>query len=75
MPKRTYQQIRKAILKALSDGKEHSYGDLERTVNTNWETIRNQCRDLQIFNAVTISKEGKVRITSQGAQALQKLKP
>ncbi len=74
MPKRTYEQIRKAILQALSDGKEHSYGDLERVANTNWKTIRNQCKDLHIFNAVTISKESKIKITPQGNQVLQKLK-
>ncbi|MBI3036509.1 hypothetical protein HYY73_02005 [Candidatus Woesearchaeota archaeon] len=74
MPKRVYSEIRKAILQALSDGKEHSYGELERVVNTNWKTIRNQCKDLQLFNAVTISKGDRVKITPQGNQILQKLK-
>jgi hypothetical protein len=40
--KRTNKEVRKAIFEALADGKEHSYGDLERKVNTNWKTIRDQ---------------------------------
>lgn len=72
MSKRTHQQVRKAILKALMDGKEHSYGYLERKVNTNWQTIRNHCDDLQLFGAVTISDKG-VKITKYGRELLQRL--
>jgi hypothetical protein len=72
MAKRSYQQIRKQILQALSDGKERSYGWLERKVNTNWLTIRNQCHDLSIFKAVKIS-DNKVRITSLGREASSRL--
>lgn len=73
MAKRTYQQIRKAILEALSDGQEHSYGFLERKVNTNWETVRMQCQDLEIFKAVSISKD-RVKITKFGSEILCKFK-
>lgn len=72
MPKRTVQQIRKDILKALNDGKEHSYGDLERKVNTNWQTIRNHCKDLMLFKAVTIS-DNKVKITKEGREVLKNM--
>lgn len=73
MAKRTSRQIRKAILKVLSDGKEHTYGDLERKVNTNWQTVRNHCEDLQLFDVVTISKNNKSKITKQGLEVLKKL--
>lgn len=74
MAKRTARETRKAILKALSDGKEHAYGDIERKANTNWESVRNHCDELLLFNAVTISKENKVKITKQGLELLKKLK-
>ena len=72
MTKRTWPEIRKVILKALKDGKEHSYGDLERKVNTNWQTIRHHCQDLTLFEAVAIS-EDKVKITKEGRKILRKL--
>ena len=65
MAKRTVQEVRKAILEVLKDGQEHSYGNLERKVDTNWETIRNHCNDLMLFKAVTISEKG-VKITKEG---------
>ena len=73
MAKRTAKQVRKAILKALSDGKEHTYGDLERKANTNWQSVRNHCDELKLFNAVTISKDNKVKITKKGLELLKKL--
>ena len=71
MEKRTWRAITKAILSALSDGKEHSYGDLERKANTNWQSIRNHCSDLVLFNVLTIS-DGGVRITKEGRDLLKK---
>lgn len=73
MAKRTFQQVRKAILEALSDGKERSYGYLERKVNTNWSTVRNHCNDLQLLSMVLFSKEGKVKITKAGLKFLRKI--
>ncbi len=73
MAKRTSKQVRKAILKVLSDGKEHTYGDLERKANTNWQTVRNHCDDLKLFNAVIITKENKIKITKQGLKLLKKI--
>ena len=72
MSKRTFPEIRKAILKALNDDTEHSYGDLERKVNTNWKTIRMHCKDLELFKAVTI-KDDKVKITKEGKDILKRL--
>lgn len=72
MTKRTFQEIRKAILHALDDNSEHSYGDLERKVNTNWQTIRVHCKDLELFKAVAISEKG-VKITKEGRELLKKL--
>ena len=42
MAKRTSLDMKKAILEVLNDNEFHSYVDLERKVNTNWKTIRNQ---------------------------------
>jgi len=73
MAKRTSKEVRKSILKALSDGKEHTYGDLERKANTNWQSVRDHCDDLKLFNAVTITKENKIKITKEGLKLLKKL--
>ena len=72
MSKRTSKDVRKAILKVLNDNEYHSYGELERKVNTNWETIRNHCDDFEIFGAVTISEKG-VKITRRGNEILKNL--
>jgi len=71
--KRTFKEVRKAILVVVSDNKEHIYGDLERKVNTNWQTIREHCKDLELFDAVTI-KDNKVKITEKGLALLKKIK-
>jgi predicted transcriptional regulator len=68
--KRTRKDVRKDILK---DNKIHSYGDLERKANTNWKTIRDHIEDLELFNAVEVSKENKIKITKQGLELLKKL--
>jgi predicted transcriptional regulator len=73
MAKRTSKEVRKSILTALSDGKERTYGYLERKANTNWQTIRNHCDELRLFGAVTMAKEGKIKITRQGLKLLKKL--
>ena len=72
--KRTFKEVRKAILEVLSDCKEHAYGDLERKANTNWQTIRDHCEDLELFDAVMITDENKVKITKQGLILLKKIK-
>lgn len=69
--KRTRKEVRKAILEALRDGKYHSYGNLERKANTNWQTIRDHCEDLELFECIRISKEG-VKITKKGLELLEK---
>jgi hypothetical protein len=70
--KRTHKQIKKELLKALSGGEEHSYGFLERKINTNWQTVRNHCEDLELFNAIQISEKG-VKILKIGRDILKKI--
>jgi len=72
MPKRTHKEVRKTILTVLSDGYYHSFGNLERKCNTNWQTIRDHCQYLTLFGAVTITDEG-VKITKEGLNILKKL--
>ena len=73
MAKRTSKKVRKDILKVLRDGKIYAYGAIERKANTNWKTVRNHCEELKLFRAVTISKEGKVKITKHGLELLKKM--
>ena len=72
--KRTRKEVREAILNVLSENKEHSYGNLERKANTNWQTIRDHCEDLELFEAVVITKNNKVKITQKGLEVLKKIK-
>ena len=71
--KRTTREVRKAIFQVLSDGKVHSYGDLERKVNTNWKTIRDHIEYMELFGAVEVSKEDRVKITEFGMKILKKI--
>jgi len=71
--KRTYKEVAKKILEVLSDNAEHSYGYLESKVNTNWQTIRDHTEYMELFGAVTISKENRVKITGFGLKILKKL--
>lgn len=72
--KRTHKEVMKSILKALSDGKSHVYGNLERKANTNWQTVRDHCEMLELFGAITMNEEG-IRITAFGNQILRKMQP
>lgn len=73
MAKRTSIEIKKAILEVLNDNQYYSYAELERKVNTNWISIKNQCTELEIFEAIEI-KDNKVKITSKGKKYLEKIK-
>lgn len=74
--------IKKLILKALEDGKPHTYAELERKVNSNWQTIRSHCKELEIFNCIVIEKKEshkrnnkpyyEIIITRLGLDALKK---
>ena len=59
--KRTIKEVIKAILNSLTNGKECSYGYIERKANTNWQTVRNHCEILEAFEAISISKEDKIK--------------
>ena len=72
MGKRTYREIRKAILLVLNDGETRSYGYLEKKVHTNWQTIRDHCGELELFGAISI--DGKsVMITVNGRSIFNKM--
>ena len=73
MAKRTMREIKREIIRVLSDCKEHTYGNLERKVNTNWQTIRNHCEELKLFELITICKENKLKITKYGIRISKKL--
>ena len=57
MSGRTSLQIKKEILSLLQDGKPHSFAELERKVNSNWQTIRTHCKELEIFNCIRIEQK------------------
>jgi len=44
------------ILKALSDEKVHTYYHLSQVVGTNYETIRKNCRFLELLELVRIDR-------------------
>jgi len=81
--KRKSQEIKKQILKILSEGKSHTYAELERKVNTGYRSIVSNCEELKGFNAVKITRFNKheangrpyfqVEITTQGRDFLKNL--
>jgi len=83
MSKRTYNEIRKILLKTLEKESPLTYAQLERKLKTNPNTIRQHCKDLELFSTVKITKKTKheangrpyfiVEITSQGKKILEKI--
>ena len=57
--KRKPLEIKKEILKILKEEKEISVKQLERKVNTNYQTILNNCEELKYFGLITIEKTSK----------------
>ena len=57
--KRSSLQIKKTILQILKNGKYYSYAELERKTNTGYRSIVENCKELEIFEAVTIKKLNK----------------
>ena len=73
------------ILKALSDGKVHTYYNLSQLVRTNYDTVKKNCRFLEILDYIEITRMDKeesasgvasyrVRITPDGVKAIDILK-
>ncbi len=83
MSGRTSLELKKEILTVLRDGKTHSYAELERKVNSNWQTIRVHCKELEIFGSVKVEQKEsheknnkpyfEVSITRYGRDVLKKL--
>ena len=68
------------LLKALLDGKVHTYYQLSRTVGTNYDTVKKNCRFLELLNFIEIDRIEKeesasgvasyrVKITEKGLEA------
>ena len=83
MAKRKTYEIKKSILMTLKDGESHTLAELERSVNTNWYSIKNNCVELKSYGAVEMKKKEKheatgrpyfsVKITKNGRKALAEL--
>jgi len=83
MSNRRPLQIKKLILATIKDGKPHTFAELERRINTNWQTVRDHCRELDVFNCVRIEKRQshkinnrpyyEITITKNGRLVLEKL--
>ncbi len=72
------------ILRALSDGKVYSYYHLSKRIGTNYETVKKNCKFLELLNFIQVTKVGKkesasgkasyrVRITNKGLDWLGKI--
>lgn len=70
------------ILEVLSDGKVHTFYHLSKVVKTNFETVKKNCRFLELLNLVEINRISKkdsasgvasyrVRITNDGSKILK----
>ena len=72
------------LLKALLDGKVHTYYRLSKIVGTNYETVKKNCRFLELLAFIEINRVDKeesasgvasyrVRITEDGLKAARKI--
>ncbi len=73
------------ILKVLSDGKFYTYYHLSKIIKTNYETVKKNCRFLELLNLVEVIKidreesasgvaSYRVRITEKGLKIVKSLK-
>ena len=73
------------ILKALSDRKVHTYYNLSKITRTNFNTVKKNCKFLELLNLIEIlevsreeSASGvasyRVRITEKGLKFVDKLR-
>uniref|UniRef100_A0A7V4KBQ0 Transcriptional regulator n=1 Tax=Fervidobacterium pennivorans TaxID=93466 RepID=A0A7V4KBQ0_FERPE len=73
------------LLKVLSDGKVYTYYRLSKIIKTNYETVKKNCKFLELLNFVEIMKVDKeesasgvasyrVKITERGLKFLENLK-
>jgi len=73
------------ILKVLSDGKVYTYYYLSKVIRTNYETVKKNCKFLELLNFIEVTKVEKeesasgkasyrVRITKKGLNWLEKLR-
>jgi len=61
------------IIRALSDEKVHTYYHLSQVVGTNYETIRKNCRFLELLDFVRIDKVTKEDSASNRAHYAVKI--
>ena len=70
------------ILEVLSDGKVHTFYHLSKAVRTNYETVKKNCRFLELLDLVKINRVNKensasgvasyrVKITQDGLKILK----
>jgi hypothetical protein len=81
MPKRSSLVLKQQILKCIKE-RDYSYAELERRINTGFRTIKDNCHELQFFEAVKINSmkehpsNGRpsysVSITNYGRRLLEK---
>ena len=73
------------LLRVLSDGKVYTYYHLSKIIKTNYETVKKNCRFLELLNLVEITRVDKeesasgipfyrVKITEEGLKVVKKLK-
>ncbi|HIH69643.1 hypothetical protein [Methermicoccus shengliensis] len=72
------------LLKTLSDGKVYTYYNLSKTLRTNYETVKKNCKFLELLNLVEVNKvereesatgiaSYRVKITKEGMRVVQSL--
>jgi predicted ArsR family transcriptional regulator len=63
--RRNALEIKKEILAVLSKNGELSLRDLDRKVNTNYQTIRSQVKELEYFEKVIVTNHKKSEKTGR----------
>ena len=80
MYKRSSFEIKKKILELTKS--EKTFAELERKINTNFNTIKTNCEELEKFGFIQINKKGKhpkngkpffqIKITEEGIKFSKK---
>ena len=71
--KRSNLEMKFYILDTIVDGELYSISFIERKLQSSWSSIKEHCKELEIFGAVT-SEDSKIRITKKGITFFEEIK-
>ncbi len=81
---RTSKKLKEEIILTVYKNTVVTYAKLEKKINTNWQTIRSHCKELELLGIVKLTEKRyhelnnrpytEISLTKQGIEIFKKLK-